>query len=121
MRFFSTKNRPAHLGPYPLEDLARLSSVPDFSNVQTMSRVEFARPDNPQSIVNAMGEYQAMMDAIRDGLVNKAQSKVPADLNERANHLKGFGYFSDASMVGICKLPKAAMLSVPIQIGRAHV
>jgi len=115
MRFFSTKNRPAHLGPYPLEDLARLSSVPDFSNVQTMSRVEFARPDNPQSIVNAMGEYQAMMDAIRDGLVNKAQSKVPADLNERANHLKGFGYFSDASMVGICKLPKAAMLSVPIR------
>ena len=64
------------------------------------------------SIVNAMGEYQAMLDAIRDGLVNKAKAGCPDDPQERADHLKAFGYFSDASMVGTCLLPDEAPMHV---------
>jgi len=62
-----------------------------------------------------------MLDALRDGLVNPAVSGIPDDLTERANHFKAFGYFNDASMVGICRLPQAAILPEPVtnpDIGR---
>ncbi|MFD0916968.1 reductive dehalogenase [Pseudahrensia aquimaris] len=113
MRFFSTKDRPPHLGPYPLERLTRADGLPDIANIPVPAPLSFHRANEPQSIVNAMGEYQAMMDAIRDGLVAKVRSIVPDDLTERANHIKGFGYFSDASMVGVCELPKETFLQTP--------
>ena len=114
LRFFSDRNRPVHLGPYPLERLVR-GPMPDLGTVPPMARLDFVRPDAPASIVNAMADYQAMMDAIRDGLVNKTRSTIPADPTERANHLKAFGYFSDAAMVGICALPASARLAEPIR------
>ena len=112
-RFFSDRKRPVHLGPYPLERLRRRDRLPDLSAVPVMARLDFHRPDRPESIVNAMGEYQAMMDAIRDGLVNPARAEIPQDPRERANHLKAFGYFCDASMVGCGPLPAAAVLERP--------
>ena len=115
MRFFSTKNRPFHLGPYPLERLARISGAPDLTSTPKMEAMKFSDLATPHSLVNAMGEYQAMMDAVRDGITNGAMAEVPADPTERANHMKSFGYFSDASMVGICRLPKEAMLAEPIR------
>ena len=113
MRFFSTKDRPPHLGPFPLERLARTDAMPDLAEVPSSRPVSFHRPDDPRSIVNAMRDYQAMLDAICDGLVNKAKSECPDDPRERAEHLKGFAYFSDASMVGTCALPQAALLADP--------
>jgi hypothetical protein len=77
IRFFSDRKRPVHLGPYPLERLAR-GAMPDLESVPAMRPLSFRRPGAPASIVNAMGEYQAMMDAIRDGLVNKARPIAPA-------------------------------------------
>jgi hypothetical protein len=62
-----------------------------------------------------MGDYQAMLDAIRDGLINKTKADIPTDPTERAHHIKGFGYFSDASMIGICQLDEQAILADPIQ------
>ncbi|MEE9313614.1 MAG: reductive dehalogenase [Rhizobiaceae bacterium] len=109
MRFFSTKNRSLHLGPYPLERLSRAEKV-DLTNVPPMMPISFRRPDAPASIVNAMGEYQAMMDAIRDGMANKQKAECPIEGKTRAEHLKAFGYFSDASMVGACLIPKSAQL-----------
>ncbi|WP_413719752.1 reductive dehalogenase [Silicimonas sp. MF1-12-2] len=112
IRFFSDKTRPVHLGPYPLERLARQDSAV-LAGVPAPAPLEFRRPKTPASLVNAMAEYQAMMDAIRDGLVNKARAECPGDPTERANHLKAFGYFSDAAMIGICRLPAEAHLSEP--------
>jgi hypothetical protein len=113
LRFFSDKRRPVHMGGYPLERLARANAMPDLKRVPTSVLLDFRRRDAPESIVNAMAEYQAMMDAIRDGLVNKARATCPEDPLERANHLKAFGYFSDAAMVGVCRLPNEALLSEP--------
>ncbi len=121
IRFFSSKRRPMHLGPYPLERLARLRSAPNLETIPRMTPVSFRRPEAPLSIVNAMSEYQAMLDAIRVGLVSKARSACPDDPRERADHLKAFGYFSDASMVGACALPNGAQLHRPLRnpdIGR---
>ena len=112
IRFFSDKTRPVHLGPYPLERLTR-QDRPETSGIPAAAPLEFRRPETPASLVNAMAEYQAMMDAIRDGLVNKARAGCPDDPTERANHLKAFGYFSDAAMIGICRLPDAAHLADP--------
>ncbi|MDD9920916.1 MAG: 2Fe-2S iron-sulfur cluster-binding protein [Boseongicola sp.] len=113
MRFFSDKNRPVHLGPYPLERLARESAGVDFRQVAKFRQLSFDRPEDPISIVNAMAEYQAMMDTVRDGLVAPNVSGVPGELTARSNHLKAFGYFSDASMMGIGALPDLARLGTP--------
>ncbi|WP_372886311.1 2Fe-2S iron-sulfur cluster-binding protein [Shimia sp.] len=113
-RIFSTKNRPVHLGPYPLERLRR-GAMPDLTAVPAFRPLSFHRPEHPESIVNAMGEFQAMMDAIRDGFVNRARAEIPADLQERADHLKAFGYFNDASMVTTGALPQEALLAEPLR------
>ena len=44
-------------------------------------------PENtrPLSIVNAMQEYQAMLDATREGMVKRELAEIPADLTDRAN------------------------------------
>ncbi|MDP5347477.1 MAG: NAD-binding oxidoreductase, partial [Paracoccaceae bacterium] len=113
LRFFSDRDRPVHLGPYPLERLARQDARPDLADVPPMPALDYRRPDAPQSIVNAMGEYQAMLDAIRDGMVNRARAVIPEDPQDRADHLKAFGYFSDASMVGIGPVSVGALLDQP--------
>ncbi len=112
-RFFSTKDRPVHLGPYPTERLGRIARVPDLSAVPAAHQLTYHRSEDPLSIINAMREHQAMMDAIRDGLVNRATADAPTDPVERANHLKAFGYFADAAVVGTCALPQDALLEVP--------
>ncbi|MEL6209327.1 MAG: hypothetical protein AAFR44_03960, partial [Pseudomonadota bacterium] len=68
---------------------------------------------HPASILPAMGEYAAMLDAIRDGAVKPERAEIPEDPQERAEHLKAFGHYCDASMVGICALPDAARLQTP--------
>ena len=83
MRFFSTKNRPIHMGPYPTERLARMSGAPDLADCPDFAPLSFERTDAPQSIVNAMGEYQAMLDLIRDGDVNRTRAQCPRRITSR--------------------------------------
>ncbi|MGJ8615392.1 MAG: NAD-binding oxidoreductase, partial [Sulfitobacter sp.] len=113
MKVFSAKSRPVHLGAYPAERLRRLgqplSRLPDLP----FPALSFARPDRPESIINAMGPFQAMMDVLRSGKVNPARANIPSDPVLRAHHLKAFGYYNDASMMGICALPDAARLAAP--------
>jgi len=113
-RFFSDKERPMHLGPYPLELLSRTKSV-GIKQYPPMQAMQFDIPDVPFSIVNAMREHQAMLDAIRSGMSNKTKSACPNDGLERANHLKSFAYFADASMAGICEIGTGAVLNTPIR------
>lgn len=113
LRFFSDSKRPPHLGPYPSERLSRRDGVPDLSGSPTFEPLAFDKPDDPLSIINAMTEHQAMLDAIRRGLINRAMSACPSDRVERSNHLKAFGYFNDASVVGICAVLDDALLDTP--------
>ncbi|MEP5761657.1 MAG: reductive dehalogenase [Litoreibacter sp.] len=113
-KLFSYKNRPVHLGPYPLERLARQNDI-DLSALPQMSGLNFQRSDDPLSIVNAMGEYQAMLDATRDGLIKKEIAQIPSSLDERSNHLKAFGYYCDSSMVGSCEVSNTCWLPERIE------
>ena len=101
------------MGPYPTELLARIEQFPELSNIPSAPQLIFSNKAHKASIINAMREHQAMMDAIRDGLINKAIADAPTNLVERANHLKSFGYFSDAAVVGTCLLPQEALLDTP--------
>ncbi len=113
LKLRSYRSRPMHLGPFPLEKLRRQAAV-DLSDLPPMEGLSFRRPNDPRSIVNAMQDYQAMLDATRDGMVKKEIAEIPDDLTERANHLKAFGYYCDASMVGICEIPPATRLETPL-------
>ncbi len=113
MRLFSYKHRPVHLGPYPLELLARRDEAPELQAVPPHGALSFHRPEEPHSIVNAMREYQAMLDAIRDGPTNPRRAACPEAPAERAAHLKAFGYFCDAAAVGTCRLPADTRLETP--------
>lgn len=113
MKFFSSKSRPMHMGTYPLERLRRLSAPLTQLPDQPFPTLSFDRPEDPASIVNAMGPFQAMMDVVRSGKVNPARAAIPDDPLARSQHLKSFGYYNDASMIGICALPDAARLTRP--------
>lgn len=115
IRFFSDKDRPVHMGPYPSELLARTSVIPDLSSVPLHGQVSFDWADKPHSIVNAMREHQTMLDAIRDGLINGTVAQCVADPVDRADHIKAFAYFSDAAVAGCCVLPSEALLDVPLK------
>jgi reductive dehalogenase len=111
-RLFSDRKRPVHLGPYALERLIRTDEA--VRDVPAMTQLSFDRSETPQNIVNAMSPFMAMMDTIRDGLVAPVRSTIPCDLSERANHLKAFGYFQDASMMGVAQMPSKARLEKPM-------
>jgi ferredoxin-NADP reductase/ferredoxin len=112
LRLFSYRDRPVHLGPYPLERLTRCDEVPELAGVPPMAPVDFEPPD-PLSIAHAMKRYVAMFDVVRDGAVNPRAADAPEDPTARANHLKAAGYYFDASMMGVCSLPPQALLTTP--------
>lgn len=103
MKLFSSKDRPVHLGPFPLETLNRKSGAVDLDQVPPMRTLSFSG-HHAGSLVHAMDRYMAMLDLIRAAPVRFEQAEIPENPVERANHLKAAGYFFDASMVGACEL-----------------
>ncbi len=114
MRLFSTRHRPVHLGPFPLERLARRSDMPSLDAVPPMQPLSFDDPD-PASLAHAMARYITMFDLVRDGPLQAAPAEIPDDPVERAQHLKAAAHYFDVSMVGLCALPRAALLAEPIR------
>lgn len=100
------------MGRKRTENLPRRAQA-DLDLVPPFKQLSYARCEDPHSIINAMRDHSAMLDAIRDGMINKAKADAPTDIVERANHLKAFGYFSDASLVGAARLSPEFMLPKP--------
>ena len=115
MKLFSTKHRPVHLGPYPLERLRRQGEMPDLRVVPPTRPVSYVDEANTESLTNAMARYIGMLDVVRDGAVTTLKAEIPGDPRERANHVKAAGYYYDATQMGICALPAAALLADPIR------
>ena len=113
MRFFSYRDRPVHLGPYPLERLTRASTF-DLAALPAMQALSFDDP-NPESLKHAMARYIGMFDLVRDGAVNPQPGEVTSDPQERADHLKAAGYYFDATMMAVGTLPPACRLTTPIR------
>lgn len=111
MRFFSYRNRPVHLGPFPLEALRRNERLGDDAAVMPMETLPSEYPEH--SIGPAIRRYLAMMDTVRDGEIVHEPAEIPCDPRSRADHLKAAAYYFDASMVGIAALAPAHSLPVP--------
>jgi reductive dehalogenase len=114
MRLFSYRDRPVHLGPYPLERLARQERPHALAALPPMQPLSFDDA-NPESLKHAMARYIAMFDLVRDGAVNAQRGEVPDDPRARAEHLKAAGYYFDATMMGVAALPREARLAQPIR------
>ncbi|PQO23253.1 NAD-binding oxidoreductase [Rhodobacteraceae bacterium WD3A24] len=114
MRLFSYKNRPVHLGPFPLERLTRAEAAPDLTRLPSMEALRFDHPD-PESLTHAMARFMGMFDTVRDGAITHGQADIPRDPAERARHLKAAGYYFDASMVGVGGLAPDHHLVEPIR------
>ena len=115
MRFFSYRDRPVHLGPYPLERLTRTKLLPDLSRIPAPAPLSFEDASRPESLMHAMARFVGMFDVIRDGSEAKEPGEIPSDPDERANHFKAAAYYFDASMVGICQIPPSALLAQPLR------
>lgn len=111
---FSSRSRPFHLGPFPMEKLKRMETC-DLSAVPPAKPLAFDGGIAPISLINAIGEYQAMLDAIRDGLINKTVAGCPDEPDERARHIKSFGYFQDMAMAGVARLETSMLLASPFR------
>jgi reductive dehalogenase len=114
MRLFSYRHRPAHLGSYPSERLARQPTPPDLASVPTQQALDFdAAPAD--SLAPALARYGAMFDLVREGAVNPVPADVTANPDERTRHLKAAALYFDATLVAACALPAAAHLAAPIR------
>ena len=111
---FRTKadNRPYHLGPFPLEVLAR-----DGGKV---AAAEAARPRRPAAAIGpapggplaaAARGYRERFAALAEGEPAAARAPLPEALAPRAADLKGYAYFMNAAQVGICRVPAHAWAS----------
>ncbi|MBT9457705.1 MAG: 4Fe-4S dicluster domain-containing protein [Burkholderiaceae bacterium] len=116
-RFFSYRDRPVHLGPFPLERLARLAPDaprPDLTRLPEQPALSFDAGPDELSLAAAMGRYMGMFDVIREGQLAAVPAEIPTDPLQRAEHLKAAAYYFDASMVGICALPPEALRERPL-------
>jgi len=114
MKWFSYKNRPVHLGPFPLETLARSQALADLDSVMPMRQMTFDHQP-AESLAHAMARFMAMMDTVRDGKIIHGQAEIPDDPCARAEHLKAAGYYFDASMVGVTALRPEHFLEQPFR------
>ena len=115
MRLFSHAKRPAHLGPYPLERLARAERAPALpASYAPPQALPIDAPDAPRSLANAMRRYIDLMDRLREGPVAPKEAPIPTDRLERSSHLKGACYYLDASMAATCAVPRSAWREHPI-------
>ena len=76
-KLFSDRNRPVHMGRFPTEILKRSPQMPDLDGLAPWPDLSFQRPADSASLVPAMAEFQAMMDAVRDGRKIQRPRKFP--------------------------------------------
>ncbi len=104
------KNRPFHLGPFPLETLLRDDSVTDREAARppVAAAVE-AAPEGP--LARATAHYRELFAKFADGTPAPQQAPVPDDRARRAADIKGAAYFLDATQVGIARMPDNGWLA----------
>ena len=107
-----SKDRPFHLGPFPLETLARDEGVIAVEADRTASAAaRAASASSDDALLRAVDHQREIFSRFVEGTPARAKAPVPNDLDRRSVDLKGAGYFMDASGVGICRIPEAAWLT----------
>ena len=118
MKFFSSKNRPVHLGPYPLERLERSSNPLIFEESFETVQNEAENPDH-QIYAQVADVYLDIIDQWQEGSVAEEMAPIKADGHDLTRQMKAACYFMDASMVGACEIPDEAWLTQNYE-GKKH-
>lgn len=130
MNIFSRRNRPPHLGPYPMEKIKRVDKtttliiedevkrVPvrangffradrgDFGKKQQEARQRTGSTTQKGAKVplnDAFGANIRGLIKLQDGEVAARKAPISNNPEVLANNLKSLGYFLDADVIGICE------------------
>lgn len=99
-----SKDRPFHLGPFPLESLPTDPAQGD-TEIQR-KRCRAAESNHPDSrLAAATLHYRDIFAKFVDGTPAPMPAPVPNDLHRRSINIKGAAYFLDAAQAGICNIP----------------
>ena len=120
MIFFSNKRRPYHLGPYPLERIARDPSILEREINLPKSPTPAAAKPVAEGFGEAVEKYHQIFHELRDNQPAPAKAPVPDDLDRRMIDVKGAGYFLNASHVTICKLADSCWLADSTPLAHSH-
>lgn len=103
-----SKNRPFHLGRFPLETLKTDQSVAAREAARPPLAAFFPSgpPDGP--LARAADHYRALFAKFADGPVAPQAAPVPDDLVRRTADIKGAATFLDSDQTGICRIPASA-------------
>jgi len=115
-----SKDRPFHLGPFPLETLPRdESAVAAEANRTAVSEIRSINPESEGLLTRAVDHYRQLFSTFAEGTPANAKAPVPDDLERRSVDIKGAAYFMDASCVGICRIPAPAWVNAIEQLQHA--
>ena len=104
-----SKNRPFHLGTFPLESLDRDDSIYALESERPRTVPKAAAPAKGE-LGRAAVKYRDLFTRFVEGESVEKEAPVPSDLERRAVDVKGCAYFMDASQVGICRIVDNAWL-----------
>jgi len=108
MKLFSNRQRPFHLGSYPLERLRRADHEPQpLANGRPARPPIRPRPDNGR-IAESAYDYLRLFENYCDGEIASRTAPIDSDEQAIAADLKAGGYFLDATMMGTCACPVTA-------------
>ncbi len=113
MRLYSHKDRPVHLGPYPLEHLRRMEEPISVSADLEARQPSDSRIAPSTSALPAISEYLDLFHSLLHGPIASELAPISADPLERANNLKASAYFLDASLVGVCRITPEVGAGIP--------
>ena len=111
MIFFSNKARPYHLGPYPLERIARDPAILDREIALAKSTRSPVATPAMEGFGGAVEKYHQIFHELRDDERVAEKAPVPDDLARRMIDIKGSACFLNASQVAICELTDSCWLS----------
>ena len=106
-----SKNRPFHLGRFPLETLPTDADV--AAREAARPPLTAQGPQDPQDgpLARAADHYRALFAQFADGPVAPKPAPVPDDLAQRTADIKGAATFLDSDQTGICAIPPSAWVS----------
>ena len=107
-----SKDRPFHLGPFPLETLPRDENVRAAEAGRPAVQVVDDIRQRPNDLLTgAVDHYREIFSEFVEGVSARAKAPVPDDLERRSTDIKGATYFLDASGAGICRIPQNGWLA----------
>ncbi|MGI9521590.1 MAG: Fe-S protein [Hyphomicrobiaceae bacterium] len=107
----SNETRPYHLGPHPQEILPRDITIRTRENNVAQNRHDVKAVASDSAFGKALVKYRTLFDTLSDGPVAPERAPVPRDPTRRTIDIKGGGYFLNASLIGICRMPSSAWLA----------